>query len=81
MDHAFIARPDAMPDWPWRGPDWTIAPCERIGLITGLLQHLAGSMTPGERITWTDADAIREALRLCREQAAEDRAKAMEGMQ
>lgn len=71
----------ASADWPWRRPEWPIHPGDRTPLILGLLQHLAGSMTPGERITRTDADAIREALRLCREQAAEDRAQILEGLQ
>ena len=71
----------AAADWPWRGPEWVLTSAERAGCIHGLLQGLAGSMTPGERITRTDVDAIREALRLCREQAAEDRARRMEGLQ
>ena len=77
---AQIARPDAMPDWPWRGADWVLTPVDRAGCIIGLLQHLAGSMTPGERITRTDADAIREALRLCREQTAEINAGRLEAL-
>lgn len=77
---AQIARPDAAPDWPWRRPEWIAYPGDHTSLILGLLQHLAGSMTPGERITRTDADAIREALRLCREQTAEINAGRLEAL-
>lgn len=70
----------ASADWPWRRPEWPIHPGDRMPLILGLLQHLAGSMTPGERITRADADAIREALRLCREQAAEINAGRLEAL-
>lgn len=78
MDGSFH---QASADWPWRRPDWPIARGDRTPLILGLLQHLAGSMTPGERITHADANAIREALRLCREKVAEDRAQILEGLQ
>lgn len=71
----------ASADWPWRSPEWVLARGDHTPLILGLLQHLAGSMTPGERITRTDADAVREALRLCREKVAEDRAQILEGLQ
>lgn len=72
--------PDTMLDWPWRRPEWIAYPGDHTPLILGLLQHLAGRMTPGERITRTDIDAIREALQLCREQAAEINAGRLEAL-
>lgn len=75
-----IPRPVGLPDWSWRAPGVSLTGINRHGLVMGLLQHLEASIRPGTPAQWTDVDAIREALRLCREQTAEINAGRLEAL-